>query len=308
MSDAAVDPFAAAEQATPTRLSTGYSWAECPRWHDGAFWFSDMYNHALRRLDSDGNAETVLDLSGRTPVQGDEVVPGGFGWLPDGRLIVNSMHERLVLVWDGETVAEYADLRELAGGPINDMVVDADGRAYITQLGFELFQGEAAKDSPLLVVEPDGSARALDELGVFAAANGIAVSADGTRVVTAESFGVEVVAFDRDEHGVLSNRRTFATLSAPGDGMCLDSEGAAWVASPAGGFVVRVEEGGRITDVAHFANTEVIPNACVLGGPDRSTLHVTGGLEVFDWAKSRTEGLGSVWTLPARVAAGTARP
>lgn len=302
------DPLRGAASLTPTRLSTGYSWPECPRWRDGALQITDMYNHRIVRLDAQGEPETVVDASTRAPVHGSEVVLGGFGWLPDGRLIVTSMHERLLLVSDGAELTEYADLRDLASGPLNDMVVDSDGRAYVTQLGFELFQGEEPRACALLVVEPDGRARSLDELGTFMCPNGVAVSADGRSVVLAESFGVTVFAFDRAENGVLSRRRIFGVLPVPGDGMCLDADGAAWVASPAGGFVARLLDGGEVTDVVRFDQAQVIPTSCVLGGQERRTLYITGGLEVFDWQKSRQEAQGSVWTAPAPVTGGTARP
>ncbi|BAD58246.1 hypothetical protein NFA_33990 [Nocardia farcinica IFM 10152] len=25
------------------KISSGYSWPECPCWHEGTFWFQDMY-------------------------------------------------------------------------------------------------------------------------------------------------------------------------------------------------------------------------------------------------------------------------
>ncbi|MDX3457139.1 SMP-30/gluconolactonase/LRE family protein [Streptomyces sp. ME02-8801-2C] len=308
MTDTAVDPFADALEIAPHELSRGYTWAECPRWHDGAFWFSDMYTHRIVRLDAAGNPETMVDLAARTSVNGTEVIPGGFGWLPDGRLIVTSMHERLVLAFDGEHLVEHADLRELATGPINDMVVDADGRAYVTQLGFELFEGEAPKDSDLLVVEPDGSARALTELGGFAGANGIAVSADGSRVVTAEAFANRITVLDRDEHGHLSGRRVFASTPSLPDGICLDDDGGVWAGLPAVPAVARLVEGGAITDIVRFDAGQALPPACVLGGPDRRTLFVCAGLDVMDFEESRRNRNGTVWTAGVRASGGNNRP
>jgi sugar lactone lactonase YvrE len=308
MTEGNIDPFAGAAEITPQRLSTGYSWTECPRWHDGALWFTDMYNHRLIRLDDAGEPETVLDASTRTSINDTEVNLGGFGWLPDGRLIVNSMYERLVLVYDGEKLAEYADLRSLATGPINDMVVDADGRAYVTQLGFELFQGEEPKDSQLLVVHPDGSAEALGDLGGFACANGIAISVDGRQVLTAEVFANRITVLDRDDQGRLSNRRAFAPAPALPDGICLDEDGGVWVGLPGTPAVARVVEGGAVTDVVRLTFEQGLSPACVLGGPDRRTLYICAGMEVMDWEKSRQGGLGSIWTAPVRVGGGTARP
>ncbi|MER5261775.1 SMP-30/gluconolactonase/LRE family protein [Actinosynnema sp. NPDC002837] len=306
MSDA--DPLTDAREVVPRELSRGYTWAECPRWHDGALWFSDMYAHRLVRLDAAGAPETVLDLSDRTSVNGTEVIPGGFGWLPDGRLVVTSMHERLVLAFDGEQVTVHADLRELATGPVNDMVVDADGRAYVTQLGFELFAGEEPRDSALLVVEPDGTARALTELGGFGGANGIAVSSDGTRVVTAEAFANRITALDRDAGGRLSGRRVFATTSSLPDGICLDEEGGVWTGMPSVPAVARIVEGGAVTDIVRFDPQAALPPACVLGGEDRRTLYICAGLDVLDWEESRRQRRGSIWAADAAVGGGANRP
>jgi sugar lactone lactonase YvrE len=268
-----------------------------------------MYAHRIVRLDADGKPETTIDFSGRRSVNDTEVIPGGFGWLPDGRLIVTSMHERLILAWDGDQLAEYADLRELATGPINDMVVDADGRAYVTQLGFELFAGEEPKDSLLIVVEPDGAARNLSELGRFWGANGIAITADGRRLVTAEAFANLITVLDRDPAtGALSARRPFAATPSLPDGICVDTESGVWAGLPALPGLARFTEGGTITEVIRFDATRALPPACVLGGEDRRTLYITAGIDVLDWELSRKNRLGTIWTAPARVGGGSARP
>jgi sugar lactone lactonase YvrE len=303
-----MDAFAHARQLTADRLSTGYTWTECPRWHAGAFWFSDMYHHRLVRLSPDGEPQTVLDLSQRSPVHGTEVIPGGFGWLPDGRLIVTSMHERLVLAFDGTHLTVHADLRELATGPINDMVVDADGRAYVTQLGFELFAGESPRDSALLAIEPDGTATALTDLGGFAGANGIAISADGSALLTAEAFANRVTILDRDDKGHLSDRRIFATTSSLPDGICLDTDGGVWAGMPSVAAVARIVEGGAVADVVHFDATQALPPAVVLGGTDRRTLFICAGLDVLDWPQSRRNRAGSIWTAEVAVGGGASRP
>src|SRR5690606_26494908 len=95
------------------KVSSGYSWPECPRWHEGAFWFSDMYTGTLKTLDADGNATVVVDATGRAAHTDVPITLGGFGWLPDGRLIVVSMHEKLLLVHNGgapDDLSVYADL------------------------------------------------------------------------------------------------------------------------------------------------------------------------------------------------------
>jgi sugar lactone lactonase YvrE len=305
---------AQARQLTPTKISTGYSWTEIPRWHEGAFWFSDMYNHRILRLDAEGRPTTVIDASDRerlhpgAGIPEKEVVLGGMGWLPDGRLLVNSMNERVVLVWDGTSLELYADLRELATSAINDMVVDADGRAYITQLGYDLFAGEEARDSTLMVVEPDGSARVEEAAGELSCGNGITISADGGQVLVAEVGANRITALDRAPGGSLSNRRVFAELAWLPDGICLDAQGGVWAGMPGSGVVARFVEGGEMTDVVNIPMDQGMGVACVLGGADRSTLYICAGLEVFDWPKSRAEGLGSIWTAPTAYTAGASRP
>lgn len=291
------------------RLATGFSWTECPRWHDGRFYFSDMYNARIVTVDIDGNAETFVDLSEREGLDDQQVVTVGTGFLPDGRLLINSMFERVVLAYDGTATTVYADLRELAAGPINDMVVDAAGRAYVTQLGFNLFAGESPKESPILVVEPDGRARIAEEAGQLMGANGIAISADGGTLVTAEAFANKIIAFDIDADGALRGRRVFAELDTLPDGLCLDAEGAAWTALPAAGGVIRVADGGEIlAKVTAPAEECGSTTACGLGGEDRRTLYVCCGLEVFDFEKSRREGQGSIWAAEVPISAGTTRP
>ncbi|MFE8013919.1 SMP-30/gluconolactonase/LRE family protein [Streptomyces antibioticus] len=290
------------------QLADGYSWTECPRWHDGRFYFSDMYNHRVVTVTEDGETGTFLDLNGRKSLVDEEVVCVGTGFLPDGRMLVNSMWEQVVLVYDGSTTEVYADLRGLAASPVNDMVVDSQGRAYISQLGYNLFAGESPARAPLLIVEPDGTPRVAEEGGVFDGANGMGITADGRTLITAEVDGLRLTAVEIKDDGSLGARRTFFDGRIMMDGMCVDAEGAVWGASPVSG-VLRVVEGGPATaSVALPADRAGMGVACALGGADRRTLLVTCGVEVFDREKSRTGGRGSVWTARVDVPGGTTRP
>lgn len=291
------------------QVATGFSWTESPRWHNGAFYFSDMYSARVVRVDEDGSWSVYADFSGREGVDGARVVTVGIGFLPDGRLIVNSMFERVVLVWDQGETSVYADLRPFAPGPVNDMVVDSDGRVYVTQIGYDLWKKEDPLQTPLLLVEPDGSVRELAEAGLLTAANGISISADGTMIVTAEAPMNRLIAFDRAADGTLSAPRVFAELELLPDGICLDAEGAVWVAQPGGGAAIRVTEGGLVT-----ARVTVDPalggrtTACGLGGEDRRTLYVCCGFEVWDSEASVRGAQGSIWASEVPIGAGEARP
>lgn len=208
------------------------------------------------------------------------------------------MHERLLLVADerGE-LTTYADLRGVAVSACNDMAVDADGRAYITQLGYDLFAGEAPRKAAIIVVEPDGTVHEADG-GDYAGANGIVVSPDGRTVVTAENDGSVLTALDRAPDGTLSARRVIATTPWRPDGICTDAGGGVWAAMPGSGFVARYAD-GEATHLIEVPVAEGYASSIAIGGADGRTLLMTVGREVYDWAKSRAEGLGTLWTAPA---------
>jgi sugar lactone lactonase YvrE len=256
----------------PRTIISGLVFGEGPRWHDGALWFSDMHDHMVIRSSVQGSTTIVAEVTH------DE--PSGLGWLPDGRLLVVAMETGKLLRREPDgSLAEHADLSGLARGSINDMIVAADGTAYVGDMGARLAaDGSDRVPGQSIRVAPDGSVScAADDL---ASPNGHALTDDGRTLIVAESGASRLTAFDVQRDGTLSNRRTHAELApekpgvdvAPPDGICLDAEGAVWVADPIGARVFRVVEGGDVTDSIPFQG--VIPVACVLGGDDRRTLFV----------------------------------
>jgi sugar lactone lactonase YvrE len=151
------------------------------------------------------------------------------------------------------------------------MVVDAKGRAYVGNFGFDLFAGEAARTTCIVRVDPDGGVtRAAED---FAFPNGTIITSDGRTLVIGETRGNRLTAFDIADDGSLSNRRVWAQFDDVfPDGICLDVEGAIWVADPRGRRVVRVFEGGRIERTIPLVDRGAY--ACMLGGEDRRTLYV----------------------------------
>ncbi len=171
---------------------------------------------------------------------------------------------------DGSLVV-HADLSELAPGACNDMVVDASGRAYVGNFGFDMYAGEKPRDTCLIAVETDGRARVAGEGLGFP--NGSVITADGSTLLVGESMAARISAFDIDADGTLRNQRVWAKLEgATVDGMCLDAEGAIWAACPFTGRVLRVREGGEVVD--EVKGTHPGAFACMLGGADRRTLYV----------------------------------
>ena len=244
-----------------TILTEGLLFPEGPRWHEDKLWFSDMHDRWVRTVDLSGKKEQIVEVPAS---------PSGLGWLPDGRLLVVSMIDRRLLRLDPEGLSEVADLSRLASFHCNDMVVDRQGRAYIGNFGFDYAAQETISPAEIVLVHPDGQARVVAKDVFFP--NGCVITPDGRTFIVAETFGNRLTAFDIEPDGALSNPRLWAHLEGVHpDGICLDSEGAVWVAAPTPGQVFRVKEGGTITD---HVKVSAKPFACMLGGPERRTLFV----------------------------------
>ena len=243
-------------------LVDGLCFGEGPRWHNGRLYFSDMHANTVYTVDSTGKLETVVRL--------DNDQPSGLGWLPDGRLLIVSMTERKLLVFDGSTLSELADLSSLASYHCNDMVTNALGRSYVGNFGFNLHDGETFKKAEMILVEPDGNSRIVAEELAFP--NGTVITPDGKTLIVGESMAARLTAFDIEPDGSLTHQRLWAKLDgAVPDGICLDVAGGIWVASPSSNETLRVEEGGKVTDRVAVSNGAF---ACMLGGENGTTLHI----------------------------------
>jgi sugar lactone lactonase YvrE len=197
--------------------------------------------------------------------------PSGLGWLPDGDLLVVSMTDRRLLRFDGSMLRLHADLADLASFHCNDMVVDASGRAYVGNFGFDLHAQKKPRPAELICVEPDGSARVVARDLRFP--NGTVITPDGRTLIVGESWGACLTAFDIAPEGGLDNRRVWAEQpdGALPDGICLDAEGGIWLASPSTNECLRQVEGGEITHRVALAQGAF---ACMLGGDDGRTLFI----------------------------------
>jgi sugar lactone lactonase YvrE len=244
----------------------GLAFPEGPRWHEDRLFFSDQHAHQVLALDSAGNVEEIVRV---------EQQPSGLGWAPDGRLLIVSMLDRRLLRLDhggpdGARLSVVADLSALATFHCNDMVVAADGRAYVGNFGFDLDAGESPRPATLVMVEPDGAAAIVAEEMRFP--NGTVITPDGRTLIVGESVAGCLTAFSIEPDGTLSNRRLWAQLTgATPDGICLDAEGAIWIACPLSNRCLRIAEGGAVLEEIA---TERPAFACMLGGDDRRTLYI----------------------------------
>jgi sugar lactone lactonase YvrE len=230
-------------------LMTGLAFGESPRWHNDRLWFSNWVAQEVIAVDLKGKSEIIVRMPS---------FPFSIDWLPDGRLLLVSGREGLLLCLESNgSLSTHADLRGLTELGWNEIVVDGRGNAYIN-----------GGPGIIALVTPDGSARQVADGIAFP--NGMAITPDNSTLIIAESFGKRLTAFDIARNGSLSNRRVWADfVDAVPDGICMDEEGAIWYGDVPNKRCVRVREGG---EVLQTINLDRGCFACMLGGKDRRTL------------------------------------
>jgi sugar lactone lactonase YvrE len=216
-------------------------------------------------VDLAGSVATVLELP---------FIPNGFGLTPEGQVVVGDAFKGLIYRQAGDTLQQVADISTLTEFCLSDGIVDAKGRLYVGDIGYN-FLDPAAKPVEtcvIVLVSPNGRASVVADKLYFP--NGMVITPDGRTLIVGETLGQRLTAFDIQEDGSLRNRRVWAQLpsSVGPDGICLDAEGGIWCANPEGeDSVVRVREGGEITDRIRI-NTHAY--AVMLGGPERRHLFI----------------------------------
>ena len=250
-------------------LLTGLGFGESPRWHDGRLWFANWGMQEVVAVDLAGNREVVLHVPTSLPFSID--------WLPDGRLLVVSGREGLLLRKEPDgALVTHADLTGLSKNPWNEIVVDGRGNTYVN-----------GGDGMIALISADASVRQVADGIAFP--NGMAVMPDNRTLIIAESHGKKLTAFDIASDGTLSNRRIWADLNdgAP-DGIAIDADLAVWYGDVPNKRCVRVREGGEVLQTIMLDRGCF---ACALGGPDGKTLFMMA-TEWHGFAKM-FDGLGS---------------
>jgi len=261
---------------SPKTLLEGFRFPEGARWHDDRLWFSDMHTGEIFRFDPENAAapEVVTRVDDQ---------PSGLGWLADGSLLISSMQRRVVLRDDlrgGQTV--YADLSSMTDAPINDMVVDEAGTAYVGGFGYDLYGDAPQRPGPVFAIAASAPPRVVADDLVFP--NGAVILPGTHTLVVAETWAARLTAFEIGADGALMDRRVWAELPAGStpDGLCVDLEGGVWASCIGNGRYLRVL-GGEVTDVVEVPGR--CPADCVLGGPDGRSLFL---LTSNSWQPSET--------------------
>ena len=278
---------------TLSTLLDGGGFFEAPRWREDRWWVSDFYRGVVMTVAPDGSSTEVLKV---------EHQPSGLGWMPDGSLLVVSMKDQRVLRLDptGE-VSVHAELAAYCGGHLNDMVVDAEGRAYVGEFGFDLQAFADPAPAKLMRVEENGAVTVLADDLLFP--NGMLITPDGRSLLVGETAGSRYTAFTIAPDGSLSDRRVWAQVAeapelgplaqtlpqlkfAP-DGCTLDAEGCIWAADAVGARCVRLAMGGEIVDEIGAPEGLGI-FACMLGGADGRTLLMCAAPDFLEANRAHT--------------------
>ncbi len=260
----------------------GIVFGESPRWSDGRVWFSDWGAGRVYSISADGTPSVEAEVGS---------FPMCIDFLPDGRLLVVSSADRRLLRREPDgSLVQHADLASVATTPWNDIVVDGRGYAYVNNIGFDFPEGEFAPGIVVLVT-PDGTVTPVADGLAFP--NGMAMTADGSTLIIAESYAEQLTAYDVAGDGTLSGRRVWA--STPGDhpdGICLDEESAVWYADVGNRHCVRVREGGDVLATVDFDRGAF---ACALSRDSDPRLYVVGQ----EWGEEFRAATGRLAAFPA---------
>ncbi|WP_239062935.1 SMP-30/gluconolactonase/LRE family protein [Streptomyces sp. SID13031] len=226
-------------------LLDGLAYGESARWHDGRLWLANWgTGEVLAVSPDDGKSEVIATVP-------PETIPYSIDWTPDGTLLLIA-GTTLYHQHNGELVPS-ADLSGLAD-MFNEIVVDSRGNVFVNGGWFDFNQ-----PGVVVVVTPDGRARQVADGIRFG--NGMAITADDSTLIVAESYACDLAAFDIGADGSLSNRRVWADLQGGHpDGICLDADGAAWYADVPAQRCVRVQEAAKC--LRPSTSTEAPSPAC----------------------------------------------
>jgi sugar lactone lactonase YvrE len=213
--------------------ASGMTFGEGPRWRDGALWMSDPQASKL-----------WTDASGSWSAMPLESPSNGLWFLPDGRLVAAMMHDKRIGVWQNGRFETYADLTDIATGPLGDLTGDAAGNLYVDDVGY-VYGRDEPRTGRVIFIGHDGSARVAAEEVEFP--NGLALIDGGRTLVVAETWARRLTAFRVGDRGILHEPRVYADIAATvgagahPDGIWPTAEGV-WVATLTGRAVVLFRE------------------------------------------------------------------
>ncbi|HEY5120722.1 MAG TPA: SMP-30/gluconolactonase/LRE family protein [Acidimicrobiales bacterium] len=158
---------------------------------------------------------------------------------------------------------------------MNDGAVDPWGRFWIGSMAYD---AEPGLGSLYRYGDTTGTEMILQGLTI---SNGLGWSPDRHTMYFIDSGPSVVYAFDVDDEGNVNDQRTLIQLDHESegdpDGMCVDAEGALWIAVWGGYEVRRYSPNGEL--IARVALSTAQPACCAIGGSNGRTLYITTARE-----------------------------
>lgn len=279
---------------TLVHVRSNLKFAKCPRWIRQKLLFLDIHDRCIKSADLNGSVKTVRALP---------FIPGGFGILRNGGLIVGDALHRKIYLWKSTSRKEIADPSQQARFFLSDAIVDNRGGLYVSDVGFDFLNPlvDPVPNGVIVHISADGKSSAVARDLFFP--NGMIITPDNSTLIVAETLGHRLTAFEIDTDGSLGNRRVWAQFQdeVKPDGICLDREGAIWVAG-SGRCALHAAEGGEID---RQVTTSQPVYAIMLGGPERRHLFMCtsasqdpvithrGASATIDIAEVGTPGVGT---------------
>jgi len=277
-------------------VHSGLKFAKSPRWTGQELVFLDIHDRSIKSVDLQGKVRTVRNLS---------YLPGALDTLADGELLVGDAWHRKIYRCGMTSSKMLADLSDVARYCLSDGIVDRRGGMYVGDAGFDFLNPleDPVPNGVIVYVTADGNVSVVATDLFFP--NGMIVTQENETLIVAETLAHRLLAFDIGNDGSLHNRRVWAQLedNVKPDGICLDSEGAVWVAGT-GLRALHVREGG---EVIQRITTKRPVFSTMLGGPERRHLFLctadsndpvitsrTAGATI-EIAKVETPGVGLPW-------------
>jgi len=247
-------------------LIGGYDSPEGPAFdRDGNLFFVNWLSSSIVKLTSDGQASEFFNTGG---------IPAGLAFHPDGSLYVadegENIHGVMRITPNGKAsilVNEYQD-KPLNGA--NDLVFDQNGVLYFSDPW-----GSSAEQPTggFYRLFPDRTLEQIDTGLAFP--NGVALTADGTAVILAETYRNRLLRYPIRVDGAIGPREHWAdTPTPPGpDGMAFDANGDLYVAHYSLGTVDVFDPTGTLVDQIAVPGEK--PTNVAFGGADGETLVIT---------------------------------
>jgi len=241
-------------------LDAGAELGEGPTWDPatGTLVWVDILASAVHRTDPGTGRDTTRDTAQHVGAAKPDTAGG---------LVVNLV----------EGVGRYGqgdgDFRWLARWPEdgvrgNDAAVDPWGRLWAGTMRYD----EDPGGGRLRRLDPDGTVAVV--LDAVTISNGLGWSPDLRRMYYIDTPTRRVDVFDVDAGGDVRGRRPFAAVEAGSpDGLCVDADGAVWVALWDGGAIHRYTPDGQLDRALPLPVSR--PTACTFAGPDLRDLYVT---------------------------------